>query len=171
MDIYAYHSISSSSEIEVKFCKDCGHVISQRILRPDIFSQFNDEREKQLLELLDAKGLLLCNIHESIPSVSGLGFSMENIVGLMNKRQVFYSKAYKNQVTFLSVKVYQLLKRCFRGRNLTGPAEEIYNEILRSQIIDKSELRKQLDMDKREFEKHFDLLLQNLKVTATSAKK
>ena len=171
VDRYAYHSASSSSEIEVTLCKDCGLILSQRVLRPELFSQADAAREEQLLEILNLKGLLLVNENEELPSLCGEGFSMENMAGLINRRQAVYAKVYDRRPVFLSVKAYQLLKRCMPQQPPSDTAKRIYEEISRFDCADKTEIRSRLQMNKREFDHGFDWLLYRLKITAVSARK
>ena len=110
-DQYAYHSNSSASDLETYFCKDCGMVIAQKVLRPEIFDNLDDIREDELLEKINDLGIMLINHHDYLPSLSDDGFTMQNIIGLIEKHRIFYTKAFAKRPVLLSIKTYQLLKR------------------------------------------------------------
>jgi hypothetical protein len=152
-------------------CKDCGNILSQRVMRPEIFPQVDSAREEQLLETLLEKGLLLCDESEELPSLSGEGFTMESMMGLINRRQVFYAKICDGLAAFLSVPVYQLLKHCMRESLPSSTAKQIYKEISVFDCAEKAEVRNRLELNKHDFDRGFDWLLCNLRITAVSAKK
>ena len=170
-DVYAYHSTRDCSPVEHLFCKDCGSILHTRVVKTDMFHPYNLTRQNELGEYLETHGILLCNENKELPSLCGLGYSMENIIGLIDLRQVFYGKIYKKRSTYLSVRAYQLLRRIKEQKALSPEAKLIYDSMKNYDFLDKDELKQRLDMEKRVFDKAFDFLLENLYVTAFSGKR
>ncbi len=170
-DLYAYHSTVECSNIEHLLCKECGSIIHSRAVKTDMFHSYNNTRQEEVREYIEANGILLCNENSDLPSLCGLGYNMENIIGLIELRQVFYCKAYKKRSTYLSVEAYQLLKRLKSKKELPPEAKVIFDAIRHSDSFDKDEVRNQLSMDKKVFDKAFDFLLENLYLTAFAGKR
>lgn len=170
-DRYAYHSKSSSSEIETYLCKDCGSILYSKVLRTDLFENVGEVRNLELLDYFSTNGFLLMNEHPSLPSVCGLGYNPQNLVYLIEQRKVFYSKAFGKSSIYLSIKAYQFLKRIKKRKVLLPEAEEILKEMRKFECVDKSELKKKMNIDPKVFNKAFDQLLENLHITAYSGKK
>jgi len=55
-------------------------------------------------------GILLCNENAFLPSLYDVGGDWNAIVTLMERGQVFYSKFFRNRVTYLSAGLYWQLK-------------------------------------------------------------
>ncbi len=170
-DLYAYQSTGDCSNIEHLLCKDCGSILHSRVVRVDMFHQYSATRQMELGEYLEENGILLCNDNKELPSLCGLGYSMENIIGLIELRQVFYCKVFKKRSTYLSVKAYQLLNRIKEEKELSPEAGSIYEEIRKHPVADKEEVRLTLNIEKKTFDKAFDFLLENLYITACSGKR
>lgn len=171
VDTYAYHSNSASSEIEVYLCKDCGSVLHSYVLRPEVFENIGEIRSEELEVYLEENGFLLMNEHRTLPSVCGLGYNIQNLIKLIERREVFYSKAFGNRAIYLSLRAYQLLKRVKPQKPLTEEARIILEEIKSRDRVDKDEIRKSLKMEGVKFNKAFDFLLGNLYITACAGKK
>ncbi|MDF2485160.1 MAG: hypothetical protein K0R46_1328 [Herbinix sp.] len=170
-DYYAYQSTNECSSLEHLLCKDCGSILHSRVVQPDIFHQYSHARQEELREYIDTNGILLCNVNKDLPSLCGLGYNMENIIGLIELHQVFYCKTYKKRSTYLSVKAYQFLKRCKSDKPLYPEAQIIYHAIRKCDFIDKDEFRLSFSLDKKAFDKAFDFLLENLYITAFAGKR
>lgn len=170
-DIYAYSSTRDCSTVEHILCKECGSILRSRVVKPEVFHPYSTARQEELLEYIEGCGILLCNVNEELPSLCGLGYSMENIIGLIELHQVFYCKAYKKRSTYLSVGAYQLLARCKATKELYPEAAVIYHEMKKQDCIDKDELKQKLGMDKKSYDKAFDFLLENLYITAYAGKR
>lgn len=171
VDPYAYHAKSQCSEVETYLCKDCGCIVFQKVKRPEIFENVGNVRNEELLDYFERNGFLLMNEHKSLPSVDSLGYNMQNLVYLIEDRKVFYSKVFNKRPIYLSVKAYQYLKRIKQVKPLTDDAKIIYDEISGFESVDKADIRKNLDMDTKAFNKAFDFLLENLYITACAGKK
>lgn len=170
-DLYAYHSTRDCSNIEHLICKQCGSIIHSRVIKTEMFHQYSIARQSELSEYMDMNGILLCNENKELPSLCGLGYNMENIIGLIELHQVFYCKVYKKRSTYLSVKAYKLLSRCKIVKDFPSEAEVIYNEIKKYDFVDKDDLKQALNMEKKTFDRAFDFLLENLLITAWCGKK
>ncbi|MDT8717678.1 hypothetical protein IAI10_13485 [Clostridium sp. 19966] len=170
-DVYAYHSTKDCANIEHLICKDCGSIIHSRVTKTEIFHQYGFARQNELADYIDMNGILLCNDNKELPSLCGLGYSMENIISLIEAHQVFYCKAYKKRSTYLSIKAYQLLSGIKPIKPLTSESQTIYNEIKKYDFVDKDALKNELNIEKKTFDKAFDFLLENLYITAYSGKR
>ncbi len=170
-DQYAYHSNSSASDLETYFCKDCGMVIAQKVLRPEIFDNLDDIREDELLEKINDLGIMLINHHDYLPSLSDDGFTMQNIIGLIEKHRIFYTKAFAKRPVLLSIKTYQLLKRVKKTKPLDELSLAILNELKKYQMLEKEVLKQKVNADTKAFNKAFDTLLENMLITACAGKK
>lgn len=84
---------------------------------------------------------------------------------------MFYCKAFAKKAIYLSVRAYQLLKRCKNIRPLTNEAAIVLEAIKSRECADKNELKKELSMDTKIYNKAFDFLLENLYITACAGKK
>lgn len=96
---------------------------------------------------------------------------MQNLVALIEDRKVFYCKAFGKRPIYLSIRAYQLLKRVKTIKALTEDAKEVLIEMSKFDCVDKTEIKKNLDMDTKVFNKAFDFLLENLYITACAGKK
>ncbi len=170
-DLYAYSSSRDCSAVEHILCKECGSILRSRVVKTEMFHPYTTARQEELLEYIEKNGILLCNENNELPSLSGLGYSMENIIGLIELHQVFYCKSYKKRSTYLSVRAYQLLTRCKERKELTTEAAALYDEIKKYDYVDKDELKQSIGMDKKAYDKAFDFLLENLYITAYAGKR
>ncbi len=171
VDRDAYHSKRQCSEIETYLCKDCGCILLQKVSRPEIFDNAGNVRNEELLDYFERNGFLLVNEHPSLPSVDALGYTMQNVVYLIENRKIFYSKAFGKRPIYLSIQAYQYLKRIKPIKPLTDEAKMIFDEMKRFESIDKNDLKKRLNMETKVFNKAFDFLLENLYITACEGKK
>lgn len=170
-DLYSYHNAKAGSVVEYIICKDCASIVHASVRNPELFTQYHTARQEELLEYIEHYGILLCNESKELPSLCGLGYTMENIISLIEQKKVFYCKAYKKRSTYLSVKAYQLFNRCFSANPLNEHAKTILHAMKQKAAVDKEELRMTLAMDKKTFDTTFDFLLQNLYITAIGGKK
>lgn len=173
VDEFAYgaHATGDSSPVEVILCRHCGSILYQRALRPSIFPALSDARSRALLEKLEENGFLLINENPHLPSVGGLGFDMADLIPLMERAEVFYCKAFGGQAICLTVRNYQLLRRCKPTPAWPDGAKQVYNAIAARESADKTEVRQALGMDAKAFDKLFNFLLQHLLITACAGKR
>ncbi len=71
----------------------------------------------------------------------------------------------------MSVRAYQLLNRCKTVKELSPQAAIIYQAMKDQDFVDKDDLKKALQLDKKTFDKEFDFLLENLYITAFAGKR
>lgn len=170
-DQYGYYSQSSSSRIVVYLCKDCGMIIAQKIMRPEIFENASRVKDEELLDIINDYGFLLVNKHDYLPSLDELGFTMQNVIHLIEKNLVFYTKAFRKRPIYLSINAYQLLKRVKTKKPLSSVAQNILKEMNKYQLTDKEEIKRKLNLDSKTFNKAFDELLEQMLVTACGGRK
>lgn len=165
-DEYAAQTARDCSEVEYLICKSCGSIIRARVLHPEVFHPADRERQEKLLDFIDLHGVLLCNESPDLPSLSGRGFDMESVMGLVDLHQVFYCMAYKKRSTFLAQRAYYLLKRCRTYPAMDADCEKIFRAARTLGPAEKDELKEAAGMEKKAFEKAFRFLLENLYLTA-----
>ena len=122
-------------------------------------------------EHIEKNGFLMLNAHKTLPSVSSLGYSMQDLVSLIENRKVFYCKALGKKPVYLSVTAYQLLKRAKPAAPLSEAAKEILKAMEKREAVDKADLKLLFPMDAKAFQKEFDYLLEHLYLTACAGKK
>ena len=80
-----------------------------------VLGDTTDDTRPLLRNYFAQAGLLLCNENPYLPSLPTVGGTWNDIVAMMETREVFYSKLYKGRVTYLSRALYYHLKP-FRQR-------------------------------------------------------
>ncbi|MBY9078440.1 hypothetical protein [Paenibacillus sp. CGMCC 1.18879] len=111
-------------------------------------------------------GLLLLNEDPKLPSVVGVGGDWQSLMSLIESRSVFYSKIYKNRVTYLSKELYFHLKPFRQRKNLTeieGGICDFLNEVGEAE---KDEIVSALMLGKDSYNLSMDSLFKSLYVTA-----
>ncbi|MCI9264047.1 MAG: hypothetical protein HFF06_05685 [Oscillospiraceae bacterium] len=76
-------------------------------------------------------GILLYNENRELPSLSSIGGQWNDIVALMENREVFYSKLYKGRVTYLSREFYYHVKPLRRREERLSPQARELLSLLR----------------------------------------
>ena len=165
-DEYAYHTSYACSPIVYLLCKDCGSILHSKVTKPEVFLQSSLVRQEELLDYINRNGILLCNTSTELPSLVSLGYSWENITGLIDLHEIFYSKVYKKRVTYLSREVYLLLRKCKPQKAMDPYSKQIYELLKRLETSEKEELKLKANMETKDFDKAFDFLLENLYITA-----
>ena len=85
-----------------------------------------DPAREALKQYFTQNGLLLCNENAELPYLDLVGGSWNAIVSLMESGDVFYSRFYKNRVTYLSRELYFALKQFrLRAEKLTPQSERL----------------------------------------------
>jgi len=167
-DLYAYHACGECCNIEHILCKSCGAILYSRAVRPELFRSYLKAREQELSDYLDAYGILLCNTLKDMPSLDSLGYTMEHIIGLIERHEVFYCMVFKKRSTYLSSHAYRLLKRARSPYKPTENEKTVYDSLTRREFAPKDELSDMVGLEKAAFDKAFDALLTNMAVTAYS---
>lgn len=119
-----------------------------------------------LSEYLQVNGILLCNANPDLPALENIGCSWQDVVGLIQTYQLFYSKVLKKRTTYLSLEAYYLLKSIKRPKALMEPANRIYSILEENPVSDTAFLKQAAGLSSKEYQQGFDFLLQNLYVTA-----
>jgi hypothetical protein len=126
-----------------------------------------DERAKEaLLIYFSHNGLLLCNENAELPYLDLVGGSWNAIVALMESGDVFYSRFYRNRVTYLSRRMYAAL-RPHRRRNerLDGDAARLLAFLTAAGEANASQMQRACLLDKKTQAKALDQLVAELFVT------
>lgn len=169
-DRYAWHS-GGGSEVECILCRSCGRILSARALMPQRFPTYGQAQTEAISEYFADHGLLLCNAHSTLPSLDAMGWTMEALLPLIERREVFYCKVLQNRSCYLSREAYLLLARCKQQRPLTDEAAAVLKSVQQHPDSEKDVLRAAVEMDKKAFDKAFDFLLQQLYLTAGTGRR
>lgn len=165
-DVYVYQYPNRGSSIEHIICKDCGAILMSKVVHPERFPAANSVKIDELEEIINKTGILLCNEDKDIPSLSSLGYTMPDIIALIQHKKVFYCKLYKKKSTYLSVDTYLHLRRILQHQPLTESEIIILDFMKNKESVDKTELKNALSIEKKEFDKAFDSLLEKCLITA-----
>lgn len=123
------------------------------------------EGEARLRRHLESTGILLVNENRYLPSLADLGGEWYEIAQLVERREAFYSKVYRNRTTYLSAEVYFLLKAIRPEVPVRGESAVIYDFIREFGSTDTTTIKQAVLIDDRRFGHAFDFLLQHLLVT------
>lgn len=124
--------------------------------------------ETSLRHYLKDFGLLLCNENRYLPSLGDVGGDWPSIVNLMEQREAFHCKVFRNRTTYLSQELYFLMKP-YRQRleRLPDDSRRIYDFLLRFGSADTSTLKRVMGLPVKTYTACFDLLLQEMLITVT----
>ena len=112
-------------------------------------------------------GILLCNENRELPSLTSIGGRWDDIVALMERREIFYSKLYRGRVTYLSREFYYHIKP-FRQREdrLSPQAIELLSLLRQTGPVRMEELKRLFPLWGSRFGTFLDELLRELLFTA-----
>lgn len=112
-------------------------------------------------------GILLCNENRELPSLASIGGRWDDMVALMENREVFYSKLYKGRVTYLSREFYYHIKPLRQREDRLSPqARELLAFLRQAGPMGTEELKRLFPLWSSHFEAYLDELLRELLVTA-----
>lgn len=120
----------------------------------------------ELLKYLQKYGILLCNANPELPALEDIGCTWGDVTALIDRQELFYCKAYKKRTTYLSRETYCLLKEIRQKKPLTPAAQRIYAILKDGAAVETNFLKEVSGLDAKSYREGFDLLLQNLSVTA-----
>lgn len=112
-------------------------------------------------------GILLCNENKDLPSLPSVGGTWNDIVAMIEDREVFYSKLYKGRVTYLSQAFYYHVKPLRqREERLSPQAAELLAFLRKAGPIGTDELKRFFPLWGKTLSVYLDELLKELFVTA-----
>lgn len=112
-------------------------------------------------------GILLCNENRELPSLASIGGRWDDMVALMESREVFYSKLYKGRVTYLSWEFYYHVKPLRQREDRLSPqARELLAFLRQAGPMGTGELKRLFPLWGSHFGAYLDELLRELLVTA-----
>ena len=114
---------------------------------------------------LRTSGIFSLNNNPWLPSLDDIGCRWEDMVDLVNNRELFFCKLYRKRSVYLTPEVYFLLKSCFCRPPLTPEAGAIYS-FLQSGPAEKPAAKQALFLSPKAFDRGFAFLLENLYVTS-----
>lgn len=119
-----------------------------------------------LQSYLGDNGILLCNRNPDLPALEDVGCTWQDVTELIDRHELFYSKAFRKRTTYLSPEAYYLLKAAKPQKPLIPPAEHILSLLGNGSIAETAFLKQVCGLSSREYRDGFDFLLQNLYITA-----
>lgn len=122
--------------------------------------------QKHLKEYLDYAGILTCNVNPYLPSLSDIGCEWSDAVALIDSHELFYCKTYRKHTTYLSNRVYFLLKKCLIQKPMNSDAAMIYDILKQAGPMQTSELKLLARMESSGFSRATNFLLENMYTTA-----
>ena len=125
-----------------------------------------DPAREALKQYFSQNGLLLCNENAELPYLDLVGGSWNAIVSLMERGDVFYSRFYKNRVTYLSRELYLTLKP-FRRRaeRLTPQSERLLAFLEAAGEANAEQMQNACVLEKKAQTEALNLLVSELFVT------
>ena len=75
-----------------------------------------------LQSYLGDNGILLCNRNPDLPALEDVGCTWQDVTELIDRHELFYSKAFRKRTTYLSPEAYYLLKAAKPQKPLIPPA-------------------------------------------------
>lgn len=120
----------------------------------------------QLLNYLQKYGILLCNANPDLPALEDIGCTWRDATELIDRQELFYCKAFRKRTTYLSKEAYYLLKEVRQKKPLTPAAQRIYAILEDGAAVETDFLKAVSGLDPKSYREGFDLLLQNLSITA-----
>ena len=112
-------------------------------------------------------GILLCNENRELPSLASIGGRWDDMVALMESREVFYSKLYKGRVTYLSREFYYHFKPLRQREDRLSPqARELLAFLRQAGPMGTGELKRLFPLWGSHFGAYLDELLRELLITA-----
>ncbi len=124
--------------------------------------------KNQLKSEIQSMGMLFLNVNRYFPSVCGLGGDWDTIMSLIEDREVFFSKLYKNRTTYLSKEMYFYLKRFKQRGRLSETEQKICNFLDESNGADSEIIKSCLLLSDKAFDIAMNRLLRDLHVTVLS---
>lgn len=125
----------------------------------------NNMIESHIDKVLQKNGIILLNENKFLPSIIGEGGTWETAMSLIDKKRVFYSRIYKNRVTYISREVYYCLKD-YRQNSLVSDDELMVIKLLESSNSLTTKLIKSvLPISNERIKKAMDSLSKKLLIT------
>lgn len=123
-------------------------------------------QSEALKQYFSQNGLLLCNENAELPYLDLVGGSWNAIVSLMESGDVFYSRFFKNRVTYLSRELYLALKP-FRQRaeRLTPQSERLLAFLEAAGEVNVEQMQNACMLEKKAQTEALNLLVSELFVT------
>lgn len=109
-------------------------------------------------------GILACNENPWLPGLDVLGFTWADAVALIDRQEVFVSKAWRRRTAYLSPEVYFLFKECRTYQPMPTDAAALY-DILLSAPMESADLKRLVPLEKRAYDKALEFLLEQCYVT------
>lgn len=112
-------------------------------------------------------GILLCNENRELPSLASIGGRWDDMVTLMEGREVFYSRLYKGRVTYLSREFYYHIKPLRQREDRISPqARELLAFLRQAGPMGTEELKRLFPLWGARLSGYLDELLRELLTTA-----
>ena len=122
-----------------------------------------------LEKYLDEKSMFLCNDDGRLPSFSQLGGDWDSLMTLVEERKVFYSRLYKNRITYISNRLYWSIKPYKqRLERMSEKSKEIFAFLDEFGEATTLEIKSVLNLSNKVYSQCMAELSKELLVTATA---
>lgn len=118
-----------------------------------------------LKEKINENGIMLLNESDELPSIVGEGFNWYEVMGLIEKGDIFFTKLYKKRTTYISRELYFCFKTILYLEHMTDSEHMLHNLINEISGITTSSLKEILIMDSKELDKLILQLSMNMQIT------
>lgn len=119
-----------------------------------------------LKNYLELTGILSCNENPYLPCLTDIGCTWSDMKELVDRHELFYAKAYRKRVVYLSPEAYYLLKDCRATKPMDADAARLYALLDGAPPIEAGDLRAVSLMGQAALAKALDFLLEHLYITA-----
>ncbi|QUI23788.1 hypothetical protein HZI73_16470 [Vallitalea pronyensis] len=132
----------------------------------------NSDKYNQMIDLINAHGLLLLNSTKEFYNVMDSGGDWFTMIRLIEDRQVYVSKIYKGKTTYLSKELYYALRGCKNDHKMmTEHEKRVYDFLSSCTNVDMDLLKVALNMDRKVLRKTLDTMMKKLLITVLSGGK
>lgn len=123
---------------------------------------------QRLSGYLAQNGILTCNQNPYLPALEDIGCGWADVCALIDSHELFYCKAYRKRTTYLSPKVYFLLKQCRKPASMDENSRIIYDILNSGPALNTETIKGLFGLPPKEYAKAFNALLENMEITAVA---
>ena len=128
--------------------------------------------EKKILAYINHYGILLCNDNKYLPSIFDVGGSWNSVVSLIEKKEIYYCKVFRERTTYLSKTLYRMLKAFKQDISILPKKSLVIYDFLQEYGVSNTKTMKiLLGLSTPLFNLYFTPLLREMLVTTISRDK
>lgn len=121
-----------------------------------------------LLAYINQFGMVGCNSCRYINSISDMGISLNAVMELIDRKEIFYSKVFMKRTVYMSRQLYFWLKS-IRGKKAYNYYESHILQVMQAlQPVNTKYLKAECRLNGQAYSKNFSRLLESMSITAYS---